>query len=276
MPFGFPAENFSSSLDYNPQSDDLFIATYPKCGTTLTQHMIYLLLNDGVPIQKDEKLDQLFPHLEEVGAEYVQTKATRKSNNRLIKTHLPSNMVKHNPESKYIFVARNPKDCVVSFFHHTRGFPQHYDFDDGDFDVYFDLFVKGMVDFGNYFEMTKSWFDRRNDSNVLFLTYEEINKDKRAAVLRIASFIQDGLVEKVMKNNGELLTKILLHSSVESMKKDPLRWCSERKAKYTPFIRKGDVGAWNELVTEEQCEILDKKMREYFTLEEIQEFGDKY
>ena len=54
----------------------------------LTQHMVYLLLNDGNPIMKDEKLDRIFPHLEEVGAEFVKDSAVRKGDYRLIKTHL--------------------------------------------------------------------------------------------------------------------------------------------------------------------------------------------
>lgn len=52
--------------------------------------MVYLLLNDGIPVQKDEKLDKLFPHMEEVGAEYITKNASVKSNYRLIKTHLVS------------------------------------------------------------------------------------------------------------------------------------------------------------------------------------------
>lgn len=90
MPFGFPAQNFTSSLSYVPDRNDLFICTYPKCGTTLTQHIVYLLLNDGVPVQSNERLDKLFPHLEEVGSEYVREHAVQKSNYKLIKTHLVS------------------------------------------------------------------------------------------------------------------------------------------------------------------------------------------
>ena len=55
--------------------------------------MVYLLLNDGIPIQKDEKLDQVFPHLEEVGSQFVKDNAIRKSDYRLIKTHLVSGIL---------------------------------------------------------------------------------------------------------------------------------------------------------------------------------------
>ena len=185
----------------------------------------------------------------------------------------------NNPNAKYIFVIRNSKDCVVSFYHHTRGFPQHYDFEDGDFDIYFNLFINGEVDFGSYFNMVKSWFEHRKDDNILCITYEDIIANKEKTILQIAKFLSNelnDLVEKVTFNNGELMKKIIHHSSVGEMKKEPLRWCSERKAKFTPFIRNGQTGCWNELLTKEQVDRLDKKMRETFQPDEIKELGDKY
>lgn len=124
MPYGFPVENFSTALEYAAQKNDLFIATYPKCGTTLCQHMIYLLLNGGDPIKPDEKLDRMFPHIEEVGKDYIEKSAVIRNDRRLIKTHLPYSMTPMSKEAKYIFIARNPKvrkklhlylDRLVSF-----------------------------------------------------------------------------------------------------------------------------------------------------------------
>lgn len=184
--------------------------------------------------------------------------------------------MKNNPKAKYIFISRNPKDCVVSFFHHTRGFPKHYDFEDGSFDVFFDLFCEGRVDFGFYFDMTRSWFDRRHEPNVLFLTYEYIISNKEEAIMNIAKFLSGALVKKLSKDNGDLMKRILIHSSVENMKKDPLRWCSERDAKFTPFIRKGKIGEWDELLRDEHVERLDKMTREFFDEDERKELGEKY
>lgn len=276
MPAGFPTENFSSATSWKPQLDDLVIATYPKSGTTLTQHMTYIMLNDGIPVQPGEKLDVLFPHLEEVGN---PSSASVKSGKRLIKTHLPyDKLSKVSPESiaKFIFVARNPKDCIVSFFHHTRGFPQHYDFEDGEFGVYHDLFCKGEVDFGSYFDMLRSWLDHKDDENVLFITYEDIRANKKKVISEIAEFIGGGTKEKLMEDDGILMDKILKYSSLEEMKKDPLRWCSERKAEHSPFVRSGKVGGWGELLTKEQGDKLDEIMREKFTPEELNYLGEKY
>jgi hypothetical protein len=61
----------------------------------------------------------VWPHLEEVGKDFVREQATIAGGYRLIKTHFPYGMTPMNSKAKYIFVARNPKDCVVSFYHHT-------------------------------------------------------------------------------------------------------------------------------------------------------------
>ena len=45
---------------------------------------------------------------------------------RVIKTHLPLDMLPPNllDICKVVFVARNPMDCCVSFYHHERQVPQ--------------------------------------------------------------------------------------------------------------------------------------------------------
>jgi hypothetical protein len=295
MPFGFPTHNFSNALTYKPQHNDLFVATYPKCGTTLMQHIVYTMLNHGVPIQPHERLDQIFPHLEEVGADYIINNCNLTGMNirrgkRLIKTHLPYDMTpmmevvssttaassssssSSTGHAKYIFVARNPKDCIVSFFHHTRGFPKHYDFENGDFDVFFDLFCQGRVDFGDYFKTLRSWLDHKHDDHVLFVTYEDVCRNKRQVILQVADFIGgEGMREELLRNEEALLKKVLYHTSLEEMKKDPLRWCSERKVEHTPFIRLGQVGGWKELLTKDQEKILDDFMKAKFCKEELME-----
>ena len=100
MPLGFPAEGLVSGRLYEPDSDDIFVASYPKCGTTWVQHIVYLLLNRGEPLPRDKSLTEVFPHLEEVGREFVAGMARP----RLIKTHLPLAMT---PFSKHARSLKN-------------------------------------------------------------------------------------------------------------------------------------------------------------------------
>ena len=108
---------------------------------------------------------------------------------RLVKTHLPRGLTPFAPGARYIYVARNPFDCVVSFYHHTRGFPQHYDFSTGTFADFFECFMSGEVDFGDYFEHLLSWLALAGTANLLFVTYEDMKADVRAAIGTIARFL---------------------------------------------------------------------------------------
>ena len=119
LPKSFPRERFASALDYQAAAGDIFVSAYPKCGTTWTQHIVYLLQCGGVPLGAGDRLTELFPHLEEVGSRFVASLAPP----RCIKTHLPFAMTPYHRQARYIYVARNPFDCAVSFFHHTPRFP---------------------------------------------------------------------------------------------------------------------------------------------------------
>ncbi len=237
---------------------------------------MYLILNDGVPLPPDRRLDVVFPHLEEVGREFIETMATVLGGHRLIKTHLPFDIVPNNPRAKYIFVTRNPMDCVVSFYHHTVGFPKHYDFANGDFDAYFDLFLNGRVDHGDYYDYTRRLLDHKDDPNVLFLRYETGRGNTREYVLEIASFLDESIYPaRLLADDERVLKLVLEHSSLDSMKKDPRRWCSDRTG-FQPFIRRGSTGGWKELLSEEQAALLQRRLDETFTTEELKFLGDMY
>ncbi len=244
MPLGFPATGFSSALDYRARPGDIFIATYPKCGTTWVQYIVYLLLHDAVPLTGGQLLGHSIPHLEEVGKEAVEALPDP----RAIKTHFPYSMTPQHREARYIYVARNPFDCVVSFFHHTRGFEKHYNFSDGVFADFFECFVAGEVDFGDYFDHLSSWHAHRDDRNVLFLTFEKMKEDEREAVVQIATFL--GLPCATDENK---LDDVLRHSSFESMREGQDRWSSRRTDDMPAFVRKGVVGDWLNYFSPEQA-----------------------
>jgi sulfotransferase len=238
MPMGFPVAGFASGQRYVPEAGDVFVATYPKCGTTWTQYIAYLLLHGGEPLAAGQRLDAVSPHLEEVGD--VAIRALPKP--RLIKTHLALERVPWHTEAKYLYVARNPFDCAVSFYHHTRGFPKHYDFADGTWDVFFECFLRGEVDFGDYFDHLMSWWPKRHAPNVLFLTYERMLEDPAAAVRTLAQFLGGGAA-RALSEPGTL-ERIVTLSSFGEMRVNQRRWSSARPADMPEFVRKGVAGDW--------------------------------
>ncbi len=69
---GFPVEGFTSALKYQAQPSDIFLVTYPKCGTTWTQYILWLMQHQGESLSSSEKLEDYIPHLEEVGKEIIE------------------------------------------------------------------------------------------------------------------------------------------------------------------------------------------------------------
>ena len=76
---------------------------------------------------------------------------------RVIKTHLPLSMLPPNllDTAKVIYCTRNPKDSVVSFFHHEKILPPHGLDQNADFIKYAKMYREGNTPYGDYFDFFK-------------------------------------------------------------------------------------------------------------------------
>lgn len=140
---------------------------------------------------------------------------------RLLKTHFNYVNCPKSVKAKYIYAVRNPKDCLASYFFHNRNF-KIYDWADGDFDVFFDLFCTGKLAFGDYFEHLLSWLPHTADENVLFLKYEDMCSDLESAVYKIGKFLGGRAAELV--DDPEMLGLVVAESRIDSMKENQSRW----------------------------------------------------
>ena len=63
--------------------------------------------------------------------------------------------------SKYIYVARNPKDTAVSYYHHKLSLT-HYGFN-GSWDYFFEQYLIGRVSHGSWFDHVLEWWKHRGE-----------------------------------------------------------------------------------------------------------------
>ncbi|HAC65238.1 MAG TPA: hypothetical protein DCF68_17345 [Cyanothece sp. UBA12306] len=134
---------------------------------------------------------------------------------------------------------------------------KHYNFAEGKFEDFFECFISGEVDFGDYFDHLLSWYQHKNEPNVLFLTYEEMKDNIEISLLKIITFLGKKYTEKL--NNKQILNKIIEQSSFENMSKNQQRWSSKRPNNMPPFVRKGKVGDWKNYFSREQVKRLKDK-----------------
>ncbi len=65
--------------------------------------------------------------------------------------------------TKFICVARNPKDVAVSYYYHTLGF-EMYEYD-GDWNDFFERFISGEVGDGDWFDHVLGWWKHKGSDS---------------------------------------------------------------------------------------------------------------
>lgn len=245
---------------FTPRPDDIFVVTFPKSGTTWLQMILYQIFTDGeMDIAHISEWSPYFDvSVRGPGIDHLPSP-------RIIKSHLAYNMIPKGA-CKYIYVVRNGKDVSVSYFHYAQ---THLSFN-GDFGEFFDLFLNGFpsgiydhptwVEYGHptWFEHVSQWLENRRNLDVLYLTYEELKRDRVGAIKKILAFCG-------VEVGPEKFARIVERSSFAFMKQyedklDTLTWGLINRARRAGnFIRKGEVGGWKECLSGEQEELFQRK-----------------
>ncbi|WP_163991979.1 sulfotransferase domain-containing protein [Pyxidicoccus caerfyrddinensis] len=179
---------------FRPRPDDIFIATYPKSGTTWMQMLLVQLLGKG-DVDFDHIL-QKSPYLEELIRNENLDYMEKMPSPRMFKTHLRYGDLKPAKSARIIFVTRDARDTFISCYHHYEMLRR--------FRSPFDRFMKRMVSgngfFGSWYGYMRSWMPHRHDANVLWLRYEDLRGDLEGQVRRVAAFLGVPVPEERMSD----------------------------------------------------------------------------
>ncbi len=239
-----------------------------KCGTTWTQELTWLILNKArveeceksavherspfldfpmILRAPEEKMHEFFDDLE------------KKPSRRIIKSHLPFELLPDGLENKckVIFVCRNVKDVVVSFYH-FQVLLKHVSLT-CDFATFArDLYKPNLTMEAGYWQMLESGWKRRDSPNVLFLWYEDMKKDGQIqAMKRIVDHIGANVTDEELKRIDEFVQ--FENYKKKSIMNKQSAMMNEGKGE---FIRKGQVGDWVNLFTPELTAEYDAWIRE--------------
>lgn len=107
---------------------------------------------------------------------------------RHIKTHLLAEFLPDQiwtKKSKIIYITRNPKDVAVSYVHFVRNVYGY----SGSNEAFFDAYLTGSSILGPFFNSFYSFWNLRNRSNILFVTYEDMQEDLMAVINKVSQFL---------------------------------------------------------------------------------------
>lgn len=271
-------EIFRKGLLFRAQKDDLVQSTHAKSGTHWVHYIMQLILKQGEPITTYHEFTSNTRALE-----YMDTADWKSALPvRLFITHQPLSRETMNADAKYVYVARNPWDVCVSLFRMVTDM-SIYRFQDGTFQEFLEPFLEGDLGYGRYFDHVASAYALKDEPNVFFVTYEELKRDTRSVVLRLAHFLGDSY-GRALEEDEEMLQKILKWSQPENMRKvivwDMLvnptsEWQDlfvrnnvtsklgyEGDNRKYSLVREARVGSWRDYFTPSQLARFEKKIQE--------------
>ncbi|XP_067448702.1 cytosolic sulfotransferase 3-like isoform X1 [Thunnus thynnus] len=272
-------DNWENIQKFQARPDDILIASYPKAGTTWVSYILDLLYfgqtsperQTSIPIYtRVPNLEIIVPYLQPGSGSSPQIfKGTEMADKlhtspRLIKTHLP---VQFMPKSfweqncKIVYVARNAKDSVVSYFHFER--MTKINPDPGDWSSYLQRFMEGKMVFGSWYDHVNGWWKKKQTyPNLHYIFYEDLIEDTGREIDKLCCFLG-------LSPSAEEKERIRGEVQFDNMKKNNMVNHSTYRGmdfKISSFIRKGKVGDWKNHFTVAQNEEFDedymKKMKD--------------
>ncbi|ESO84708.1 hypothetical protein LOTGIDRAFT_148307, partial [Lottia gigantea] len=134
-----------------------------------------------------------------------------------------------------VYVARNPKDTVVSYYHfHKMLKVITYS---GTIDDFVDSFIDGKCIYSPWWNHVLEAWKQKDNENVFFVKYEDMKKDIKSVIREVSKFLGKSLSEKEIDQIAE-------YTQFDKMKNNPMSnysWWKESGFKdgQTDFLRKG-------------------------------------
>uniref|UniRef100_A0A3Q1AUS5 Sulfotransferase n=3 Tax=Amphiprion ocellaris TaxID=80972 RepID=A0A3Q1AUS5_AMPOC len=258
--------NWENVQNFQARPDDILIATYAKAGTTWVSQILDLLYFGQTERQKTLPIHERVPFLEVYlppnmsGTEQADNLPTSP---RLIKTHLPYQLVPKSfweQNCRVVYVARNAKDNMVSYYHFNRmsyGQPAP-----GDWNTFFQNFMEGKMVFGPWYDHLNGWWKKKQTyPKIHYMFYEDMIEDTEREIDKLCSFLG-------LSPSAEEKKMILGGTQFDNMRKNDMANYSTfplMDFKISPFMRKGKVGDWKNHFTVAQNEEFDEDYKTKMT-----------
>ncbi len=228
---------------YQPRPSDIVITPYGKCGTTWLQQTFHTLRTRG-DMDFDD-ISRVVPWIETANMLEVDLEAPQRAQPRGFKSHLSYDAIPKG--ARYVVCLRDPKDALVSMYRFMEGWflePGAVTLDE-----FFQVWQAQSdgAEGGGYWRHLISWWEQRDNPNVLLFTYEQMNADPQSHVRKLADFSGIPVDDELMALTLDRSSLAFMLEHKDRFDDYMMRTLSERKGNLPPGsdsakVRKGGVG----------------------------------
>ncbi|XP_039013451.1 flavonol sulfotransferase-like [Hibiscus syriacus] len=259
---------------FKPRPSDIFLASFPKTGTTWLKALVFATVNRTRYGFSDHPLLTANPHdcfpfldayLHENDPSFLELDASPTP--RLLSTHLPYALLPDsmivNRSSRFVYIYRDPKDVLVSKWNFLSKL-RPKELPPFSLEEAFELFCQGISHYGPYWDQVLGYWKASSEfpENILFLKYEDLKEQPLAVVKRLGEFLgypfsleeeNKGVVEDIVK-----LCSFENLSNLEVNRKSVHKFSRDSLVDNRHFFRKGIVGDWKNCLTDEMIKRLNQ------------------
>jgi hypothetical protein len=250
-------EVMSAIASYHPRATDVIISPFGKSGTTWLQQAFHCLRTCG-DMDFDD-ISRVVPWIETAGLLGIDLNADQRAEPRGYKSHLTYPALPRGPH--YVVSVRDPRDAVASMHRFMEG----WFLEPGA--VSADLFASWWIDRdlgNNYWAHLLSWWEQRDNPDVLLMTYEHMSDDPVLAIRRLARFCGLPLDDAVLSLTLERSSLAFMVAHKDRFDDLMMREASERlcglpSGSESAKVHKGIVGGYKTVLSEEMVAALDAR-----------------
>jgi aryl sulfotransferase len=242
------------------REDDVIVGTYAKSGTTWTQQIVGQLIFQGDP---EVRVADISPWWDmRILPPELRASVLAQPHRRVLKTHLPVDALVLSPKARYIYIARDGRDVVMSLYNHHLNFaPIAYELFNGtpglvgdplpeadpDPRSYFRTWLENDgAPFWSFWENIATWWAVRHLPNVKLIHFADLKRDLEGEMRAIADFLEVDVP-------AARWPKVIEHCTFDWMKANAEKVAPLSGAAWeggaTTFVNRGTNGRWRDVLT---------------------------
>jgi hypothetical protein len=238
------------------KSQDAFLASFPRSGSTWLRFMLYEVLSgEDAGFRKiEDRLPEIQRHR---GSQPILP-----GGGRLIKTH-------ENYRSDYkraVLLVRDVRDVFLSNYAGYEALGLAPIVSKGDIDSFLSSFLQGKSHHtGSWQQHTQSWLESplANNGNLMVIRYEDLRKNPEEGVGQLLEFVG-------LKADALAIRRAIENNTLQQMraKEDKAKKAGETSIllgrrteafdETSRFVRKGAVGGWRSKLTDAQVKVFEQ------------------